>query len=103
MRLEEISPAPHSCSHTNFTNSRSEAIAVVLIETSLLDGRRARPVLLRNGVGPCRTQWLQDEPGLHELLSLDPIRLHACPTAWLTGLGISPFARKAKPCAVPFE
>src|ERR1700730_9311431 len=34
MRLEEISPAPHSCSHTNFTNSRSEAIAVVLIETS---------------------------------------------------------------------
>src|SRR5260370_7571867 len=39
MRLEEISPAPHSCSHTNFTNSRSEAIAVVLIEISLLVGR----------------------------------------------------------------
>src|SRR5271169_4370965 len=103
MRLEETSPAPHSCSHTNFTNSRSEAIAVVLIQISLLYGRRARPVLLRNGVGPCRTQWLQGEPCLHELPRLDPVGLHACPTAWLAGLGISPFEGKAKPRAVTFE
>jgi hypothetical protein len=31
-------------------------------------------VLLRSGVGPCRTQWLQQEPGLRELPSLDRAR-----------------------------
>jgi hypothetical protein len=60
-------------------------------------------VLLRNGVGPCRTQRLQRSPCLHELPSLDSVGLHACPTAWLASLGISPLERKTKPCAVAFE
>jgi hypothetical protein len=58
---------------------------------------------LRNGIRPCRTERSQQEPGLHELPSLDPIGLHTCPTTWLAGLGISPFERKAKPGAVAFE
>jgi CRISPR associated protein Cas1 len=43
----------------------------------LLDCRRARPMLLRNGVGPCRAWLEQHKPSLRELASLDPVEREA--------------------------
>ena len=69
---------------------------------ALLDWRRARPVLLCNGIGPCRAWLLEHEPGLRELVSLDPEDLHACASTRLAGQ-ISELERKPEPRAVAFE
>src|SRR5271169_4867581 len=46
---------------------------------------------------------MQHQPSLREHASLDPVGLHACPTARLAGRGIRPFERKAKPRTVVLE
>jgi hypothetical protein len=68
-----------------------------------LDRRRTGPVLLRNGVGPCRTEGLHRQPRFREFASLDAVGPHTCATARLAGLRVSPLERKAKPRAVAFE
>jgi hypothetical protein len=60
-------------------------------------------MLLRHRIAPCRAEGLQYQPCLRELTSLDPVGLHACPTARLAGFGISPLERKTKPRAVALE
>ena len=60
-------------------------------------------MLLRNCVAPRRAEWLQHQPRLSKLASLDPVGLHACPTARLAGLWISPLERKAKPRSIAFK
>jgi hypothetical protein len=58
----------------------------------------ARPVLLLNSIGPCRAQL---EPGLRELACLDPVELHARPSASLAGAWVRPHQRKTEPRAIP--
>lgn len=70
---------------------------------SLLDRWRSRPMLLRKGVCPCRSKWLEYETSLRELAILDPVNLHSCPRARLAGFWIGPFELKPKPRAVPLE
>jgi hypothetical protein len=87
---------------------RSSGLVARLLRTdkslSRLDGRRARPMLLPNGVCPLRTtQWHHCEPSLRKLAALDPIGLYGCSTILLAGLGVVPLERKAKPRPVAFE
>jgi hypothetical protein len=60
-------------------------------------------MLLRNSVGPCRAQRHHRQPGLHELVILGPVGLHARSTARLARGGIIPLECKAEPRAVAFE
>ena len=66
---------------------------------ALLDWRRARPMLLCNGIAPCRARLLEHEPSLREHASLDAVDLHAYQGARLAGVWISPLEREAEPRA----
>jgi hypothetical protein len=44
--------------------------------TGLLHWRRAGPVLLRNGIWPCRAWWLELQPSLSELAALERVIVH---------------------------
>lgn len=69
------------------------------LEPGLFDGWLVCPMLLRDCVAPRRAEWLQHQPRLSKLASLDPVGLHTCPTARLAG----PFERKAKPRSIAFN
>jgi hypothetical protein len=61
---------------------------VRLPEAALLDRWRARPVLLRDGVGQLRAWSLEHKASLSASLPLDPVQLHGCWCARLAGLRI---------------
>jgi hypothetical protein len=70
---------------------------------ALFEGCWACPMLLRNCVAPRRAEWLQHQPRLSKLASLDPVGLHTCPTVQIASLWISPLEGKAKPRSIAFK
>src|SRR5271165_3737312 len=96
-------PATRYSNHQHLFLALPKKLRSRAARLSSLDGRRAHPMLLRNGVCPRRGRWHHCEPSLRKLAALDPIGLHACPTTRLAGLGVGPLERKAEPRPVAFE
>jgi len=60
-------------------------------------------MLLRTGVCPCRSKWLEQKPSLRELAILDRVNLHSCPRALLAGFWIGPLELKPKPRTIALK